>query len=217
VLAPSVSKTIASLEKPGRPRVTRAPVGAIVGSACAIESREIKMPWPIAVPKEVDRARSTASSRAVSVVGGTSTAAVPAKATSPTRGPPACDLMKSAAACSAAVMRLGCTSVEHMDPETSRASMIVVDVDATGTDACGRAAPIPRMARPPISSAAGMRRRQLARPATAARTSAMDDTRTATRRRLRRHHHRIAASSGMAASVAIAHGQENDIRSPGPR
>ena len=102
------------------------------------------------------------------------------------RGPPAWDLMKALAACSAAVIRFGFTSVEHMEPETSRASMIVADDDATGTVACGRAAPTASTARPSVSSAAGMRRRQRERPGRAVRTSAIEVTRTAARLRLRR-------------------------------
>ena len=66
----------------------------------------------------------------------------------PMRGPPAWDLMKAPADCSAAVIRLGCTSVAHMEPEVSMASMIVADDEATGTVACGRAAPTASTARP---------------------------------------------------------------------
>src|SRR5579859_6943808 len=107
-------------------------------------SSEVKIPSPIAVPNEVVSPPSAVSSCCVSVVGGTRTTAVAEKATRPMRGPPDCDLMKALADRSAAVMRFGCTSVEHMDPDTSRASMIVADDDATGTVACGRAAPTAR-------------------------------------------------------------------------
>ena len=170
------------------------------------------MPWPIAVPCEVDKVVRARSSLAVSVVGGTRTPAVPANATRPMRGPPASDLTKALAAFSAAVMRFGCTSVEHIEPETSRASMIVPDDDGTRTVACGRAAPTPSTASPSSSSAAGMSRRQRLRPGRAARTSAIEVTRTASRRRRRRVHHQAAITSGTARRASNAHGQDSDIQ-----
>ena len=112
-----------------------------------------------------------------------------AKTTRPMRGPPCWDLMKALASCSAAVIRFGFTSVEHMEPETSRASMIVADDDATGTVACGRAAPTASTARPSVNSATGMRRRQRERPGKAVLTSAIEVTRTTARRRRRRVSH----------------------------
>ena len=69
--------------------------------------------------------------------------------------------MNLIAACCATVIRFGSTSVEHIEPEVSKASMIVVEFDATGTVACGRAAPRPRVAMPITSRAA----RDPARPA----------------------------------------------------
>src|SRR5947208_530542 len=146
-------------------------------------SSEVRMPSPVAVPNEVVRPPSALISCLVSEVGGTRTTAVPAKATRPIRGPPVWDLTKALVACSAAVIRFGLTSVEHMEPETSRASMIVADDDATGTVACGRAAPIASTARPSVSSATGMRRRQRERPGMAVRTRASEVTRTTERLR----------------------------------
>jgi hypothetical protein len=90
--------------------------------------------------------------------------------------------------------------------------MMVADDEATGTVACGRAAPVASTARPSASSAAGMRRRQRDRPPAAARTSAMDVTRTAARLRPRRASHQAAAISGSTASVSSAHGQEKNIQ-----
>src|SRR5205085_2320595 len=132
------------------------------------------------------------------------------------RGPPVWDLMKALAACSAAVIRFGRTSVEHIEPETSTASMIVADVDATGTVACGRAAPTASTARPSVSSAVGMRRRQRERPGTAVRTSAIEVTRTAARLRLRLLSHQTANTSGMTRSASSAHGHEKDIQTTRP-
>ena len=56
-----------------------------------------------------------------------------------------------------------------MDPDTSIASMIVVELDATGTVACGRAAPTPSVAKPSISS---RRREQPGPPRTAGQRGA---------------------------------------------
>ena len=94
--------------------------------------------------------------------------------------------------------------------------MIVADDDATGTVACGRAAPTASTARPSASSAAGMRRRQRERPGTAVRTSAIEVTRTAARLRLRRVSHQAANTSGMTRSASSAHGQEKDIQTTRP-
>src|SRR5215468_1457290 len=212
VFAPSVSTTIASSAYPAPPPLpVRTPVGATAGSACAMTSSEVRMAWPIAVPREVVRPSSACSSACVSWVGGTRRPAVPAKVTRPMRGPPAWELMKSLVAFSAAVMRFGSTSVEHMEPETSRASRIVADVEGTGTVTCGRAAPTPSTANPATSSAAGMRLLQRERPGTAARTSAIEVTLIAWRLRRRRIHHQIANTSGMTRRASSAHGQENDI------
>ena len=196
--------------------MTSTPVGGTAGSMSAIASIEVRIAWPIAVPREVVRFGSAASNASVSSVGGTRTPAIPAKATSPIRAPPGCALMKSAAAFSAAVSRFGCTSVEHIDPETSRASRIVVELAGTATVACGRAAPIPSTARPSSSRAAGTRRRQRLRPGTAARTRAAEVTRTAARRRRRRDHQATPRTSGTASSASRADGHANDIRPASP-
>ena len=153
----------------------------------------------------------------MSVVGGTSTTAVPAKTTRPMRGPPAWDLMKAPADCSAAVIRLGFTSVEHIEPETSRASMIVARRRGDGH---GRLRPggadrehgePERQQRrgnaPPPARAAGQGR---------VRTSAIEVTRTAARLRRRRVSHQAANTSGMTRSASSAHGQEKDIQTTRP-
>ena len=87
--------------------------------------------------------------------------------------------------------------------------MIVSDDEATGTVACGRAAPIARTARPTQNNAAGMRRRQRDPPDTTLLTSAIEVTRTAARRRLRLVSHQAANTSGRTSSASSAHGQEN--------
>ena len=120
--------------------------------------------------------------------------------------------MNAAADCSAAAIRLGFTSVAHMEPETSRASMIVAEDEACGTVACGRAAPTASTARPAASSATGRRRRQRDRPGKAAATSAIEVTRTVARLRIRRASHQAASSRGRMSSARSAHGQESDIQ-----
>jgi len=218
VFAPSVSTTMtsAAYAPPAGSPGTSTPVGETDGSMSAIASIEVRIACPIAVPREVVRSGSAASSAAVSVVGGTRRPAIPPKATSPIRAPPGCALMNSAAAFSAAVSRLGCTSVEHIDPDTSSASRIVVELDGTATVACGRAAPSPSTASPSSSRAAGTRRRHRVRPGRAARTSAAEVTRTADRRRRRRVHHATPSTSGTASSASRAAGQANDIRPASP-
>ena len=103
VLAPSVSKTTASAEYPAtafRFPLTRAPVGATEWSTCAIESSEVKIPWPIAVPNEVGQAAERALEQLAGVGrrghqhhGGARERDQPDP-----RGPPPCDLMNPAAA-----------------------------------------------------------------------------------------------------------------------
>jgi hypothetical protein len=96
-------------------------------------SMDARMPWPIAVPRDVTSESMARTRASVSSVGGTVTAAKPAKVTSPIREPSGCASMKSVAACWAASRRLGGTSVEHIDLETSRASRTVVAVEEMGT------------------------------------------------------------------------------------
>src|SRR6187200_416491 len=104
--------------------------------------------------------------------------------------------MKEMAAFWATVSRLGSTSVEHMDPEVSIASMIVVELDGTGTVACGRAAPTLSVAKPRRSNRVGMSRVHLVWGGSAARTRAIEVTRTAARRRRRRNNQTTPATIG---------------------
>lgn len=166
----------------------------------------------MAVPRDVVRVGSAASRASVSSVGGTITPATPAKATRPMRAPLGWARMNSAAAFSAAVSRFGRTSVEHIEPDTSRASRIVVELAGTGTEAWGRAAPIASTARPRSSRAVGTRRRQRVRPGRAARTRATEVTRTAARRRRRRDHQATPRIAGTASRASRAAGQAKDIR-----
>src|SRR6478609_3526520 len=94
-------------------------------------------------------------------------------------------------------MRFGETSVEHMDAETSIASMIVVELLATGTVAAGRATPTPRTANPRTSSSTGMRLVHRVRPGRAARTAAIEVTVTIERRRRRLVHQAMPRTRGI--------------------
>ncbi len=119
--------------------------------------------------------------------------------------------MNETAAFCATVSRLGSTSVEHMDPETSIARMIVVELAGTGTVACGRAAPTPSVAKPRRSNRVGMSRVHLVRGGSAALTRAIEVTCTDARRRRRRSNQTTPATIGMTNSDNSAHGQLNDI------
>lgn len=90
--------------------------------------------------------------------------------------------------------------------------MIVVEFVATGTLACGRAAPTLRTSSPSTSSAAGIRRCHRVRPGSAILTSAIEVTRTAAFLRRRRIHHEMASTSGTISAASRAHGQVNVIR-----
>ncbi len=175
-------------------------------------SIEARMARPIAVPRDVRRSSIAASSLSLSVVCWTTRPAIPANATRPILVPSSCAWMNSRAACLAAVRRFGATSVAHIDAETSIASRMDAELEGTGTDACGRAAPVPRTTRPAAKSQSGIRRRQSDRPGSAARINATLDMRTASRRRRRRVHHRIPSSDGKATSATNAHGHVRDIR-----
>ena len=97
--------------------------------------------------------------------------------------------------------------MEHMDPETSIASMIVVELDATGTVACGRAALTLSVAKPRRSNRAGMSRVHLVRAGNAARTRAIEVTRPAARRGRRRNNQMVPQRIGMISSDTNAQGQ----------
>jgi hypothetical protein len=182
-------------------------VGATVGLIAAMLSIEVRIAEPIAVPRAVVKLSIASINASLSVVGGTCRPATPAKATRPILVCPSWDSMKETAASWATVSRLGSTSVEHMDPETSIASMIVVELDGTGTVACGRAAPTPSVAKPRRSNRVGMSRVHLVRGGSADRTRAIEVTRTAARRRCRRNNQVIPQRIGMISRDTKAQGQ----------
>ncbi len=113
-----------------------------------------------------------ASTRACwSVVGGWITAASPLNATSPISDPDAWLVTNSIAAFSAASMRVGSMSVEHMLPDTSIARMIVAELAGTLSTITGRPSAITRAAIPAANSENGRWRRSREAPGIAARIS----------------------------------------------
>ena len=89
------------------------------------------MAEPIAVPCPVVRPLIASSSALRSFVGGTVSSAKPEKTTRPMRTSFGCFSTKLRAASCATASRFGCTSVEHIERETSSARMI--EVRAYGT------------------------------------------------------------------------------------
>ena len=119
------------------------------------------------------------------MVGATVSWANPENTTSPMRVSASWFFTKSRTAVSAAVSRLGVTSVEHIEPDTSSARMIVESAIGTSMLTCGRAAATPSSASAPSTSANGTCRFHAARFGAAARISATLEWRTACLRRRR--------------------------------
>ena len=127
-----------------------------------------RIPLPIAVRRPVVRLRRAAWSGDLSLVGAWTTWAKPLNATIPI-----CVLepwwsMNAAAAASAAWSRVGAMSFEHMLPDTSMTSTIVVWLAGTLAIAIGRPMARPRAARATANRANGRCRRRRAEPGCAA-------------------------------------------------
>jgi len=219
VFAPSVSTTMVSGSKSagGSPEPepgswTSTPVGGTSGLISAIASTAVRMPSPIAVPRDVLSPSSALSSASWSVVGFTSRPAIPEKTTTPILVPSPRSLTNSRAASRATVSRFGATSVEHIEVDTSTTSRIDVDEAGTVSVAFGRAAARPSASRPTTNRIAGIFRRHCDRPGSAARISATLDTRTASRRRRRISHHRTSRRTGTTSTASRAQGQPSDIQ-----
>jgi hypothetical protein len=116
--------------------------------------------------------RIASRSRSRSDVGGSITAANPLNATSPICVPVGWDSTNATAARSAASRRVGSMSVEHMLPDTSIASTIVVRLLGTLRTTVGLATAMARAATAAATRANGTWRRQLRREGPAARMSA---------------------------------------------
>jgi hypothetical protein len=93
-------------------------------------------------------------------VGGCTTEAVPANATTPTRTSRGSSVMNCLAAFWEACRRFGCTSAARMLPETSIARMMVCCCVGRVTTAVGRELATPSTASATSSSAGGTWRRQ---------------------------------------------------------
>src|SRR5215831_14172049 len=94
-------------------------LGATFLSISAMASMAFRMPLPMAVLRPVARLLIAAISESLSVVGGLINSAKPEKATIPIRVVDFCCWMNEIAAFSAASIRLGLMSVEHMLRDTS--------------------------------------------------------------------------------------------------
>ena len=143
------------------------------------------MAAPIVVPRPVVRPSMLRSRASRSVVGATASCANPENTTSPMRVSASWFFTNSRTAASAAVSRLGETSVEHMEPDTSSARMIVESEIGTSMLTWGRAAATPSSASAASTSANGTCRFHAARLGAAARISATLECRTACLRRRR--------------------------------
>ena len=139
LFAPSVSSTTMSgTYAPLRPAAGSTP-GSTRGSRIAPRSGRprrwrrstARIPLPIAVRRPVVRLLIASTRACWSVVGGWITAASPLNATSPISEPALWLVTNSIAASSAASMRVGSMSVEHMLPDTSIARMIVAELAGT--------------------------------------------------------------------------------------
>ena len=103
-------------------------------------SIEVRIAEPIAVPRAVVKLLIASINASLSVVGGTWQAGDAREDDETDLGLSVQGLDEGDGRLLGNGGRLGSTSVEHIDPETSIASMIVVELDGTGTLACGRAA-----------------------------------------------------------------------------
>ena len=149
---------------------TALPTGSTWGSTCDMALSDWRMAAPMAVPGLVLRLPMARSRTARSLVGATASSAKPEKATRPIRVPLGWELTNSRAPFSAALNRSGYTSVEHMEPDSSRARMMVVCDSGTSVVTWGRADATASTARLTKSRAMGTWRRQRERRGTAARS-----------------------------------------------
>ena len=97
------------------------------------------MPLPMAVARCSWKRSMAAMMSSRFCVGGCTSEAVPAKATTPMRVVRGCSLTNALAAACEAARRSGSTSLARMLPETSIARMMVSCCDGSCTTAAGRA------------------------------------------------------------------------------
>ena len=128
------------------------------------------MPLPIAVARCSSKRSMAPSTSSRLEVGACTSAALPAKATTPMRVRRGCADTNSRAAACAALMREGCTSVARMLPEMSIARMTVSCRDGSVTVAVGRATATSISATASRKRLGGMWRRKAAPEPSACRT-----------------------------------------------
>jgi hypothetical protein len=102
------------------------PTGRTLWLTSAIASSPFSSAPPIAVPRPTVRPSIAVRSALRSFVGGTTSSANPEKTTRPIRTSLGCFWTNVRVADCATASRLGSTSFEHMEPETSRARMTEV-------------------------------------------------------------------------------------------
>ena len=142
---------------------------ATFGSIAAIASMADRIPLPIAVRRPVVRLCKACRSSCRSVVGAWTISAKPENATMPIWLDDPWLSMNWAAAASAAPIRLGRMSVEHMLPETSMVRMIVAWLVGTLAMTTGRARATARPASASANRANGRWRRTIDERGRAAR------------------------------------------------
>ena len=146
------------------------------------------MPLPVAVARCSWKRSIAAIMSSRLLVGACTTAAVPAKATTPTRTSRGRSVTKALAASCAATIRLGSTSVARMLPDTSIARMMVRCDSGSVITAIGRAIATSKVPMASSSSTGGTWRRQPGPLPSAALATATLARRTVLRRRLRSSH-----------------------------
>ena len=156
-----------------------------LGNSAASDSTT---PLPMAVPRCIWKRSMAASTSSRLSVGGCTSAAVPAKLTTPTRTLRGSAATKARAAFCEATRRLGSTSVARMLPDTSMARMTVRCTEGRVSTAVGRAAASSSAASASNSSKGGTWRRQPLRRPIASFTSAICAKGRLTRWRRRSSH-----------------------------
>ena len=198
---------------PGMP--TPAPAGGTSGLISAIASIDLRMAAPMVVPRPVVRVSMALRTASWSVVGGTASCAKPEKSTRPMRVLSSWAATKARTASCAAVSRLGSTSVAHIEPETSTATMTA----ALATGTCAWTSGAPR--RRPISARLARTRAtgHVPPPARRGRSRGPDQRDVGVPDRLaasapQRCQRYAAVRAGTASSRARAHGQAKDMATP---
>ena len=154
----------------------------------SIDCRAVNMASPVAVDSASCRLSTARLTAFRSVVGDTSTAAVPANDTSPRFTPGVSWSANDFAAACAAASRVGATSVAFIDSDTSITSITVARLRGTFAIACGAASATVSTASAMISATAGTCRTQPGLRGATVSSSSRFVNRTTSRRRRRNSH-----------------------------